>query len=434
MGIRERLSSLRIFAWHAAATVGMMSGAVHGQCDDLSPMIALGPVDNPTLVAQVLASTTVSRPGANSIRLYFASGESLPSGSFLRITSVTDGLSQDIDSTEINEWRWSSAWFNGGAVLVELVCGPNTTGNEVRIIRTCELGAYTPEEGCPPCVAEPAASSIGWGARLIKVVSNDFCSGAMWSSSACLITAQHCLHVPGDIAEFNVPPSLPNGTIVHPAPQHQYVIKERRESPGGSFGDWAVLKLAKSAGSTAYQRQRSLTAAPLRRIAAPTLTPASGDDVATPGYGLGAGVGNLAQKLTTGDVTSTFSTGFFYTGYSQPGNSGGGVTFKGPSQGVEVLGGVFSSFCWSITTESCETLAYSVHAPGFAEKRLELCRDCVRDCDGNGHVDLDDRLIFLGWLASGDPMGDLDGNGFVEPADLVLFDSISSNRECAYIP
>lgn len=143
----------------AAAMLLFVTASEHsasGQCTDLSPPITLGPVSNPTGVEQVLASTIVSRPGAPTIRVYSAGGEVFDQGSYLRITSIADGLSQRIDSSGIAQWRWSSAWFNGDSVFVELVCAPNSKGNSIMISRTCQLPTDEPEQGCTPCANLPA--------------------------------------------------------------------------------------------------------------------------------------------------------------------------------------------------------------------------------------------------------------------------------------
>jgi hypothetical protein len=44
---------------------------------------------------------------------------------------------------------------------------------------------------------------------------------------------------------FNVPPSLPNGTIVHPPPEDQYVIDDasRVFSNAGIGNDWGFSRL-----------------------------------------------------------------------------------------------------------------------------------------------------------------------------------------------
>jgi hypothetical protein len=62
-----------------------------------------------------------------------------------------------------------------------------------------------------------------------------------------LISAGHCLSSSGsvNVVEFNVPPSLPNGTIVHPPPEDQYSANTatRVFVNGGIGNDWGVFEV-----------------------------------------------------------------------------------------------------------------------------------------------------------------------------------------------
>jgi len=423
----------------AAVCVGGVASRASAQCSDLSPAVALGPVDNPGAVEQVMAATIVSRPGAPSIRVYFAGGEVLGKGTYLRITSVADGLSQRIDSNEIVQWRWSSAWFNGDSVLLELVCGPSTSGNTITVTRSCEIGAMpAPELGCNQCFAMPPPSNELWSARMVNFTNPYYCSAAMWSTHSCLVSAAHCRHPVGSVAQFNVPPSTPAGVPVHPAPHDQYVVTGRQDGFIATQ-DWSVMTTATSAGLSAFQRQGQL-----RRIGS-QVTRAMGDAIRTPGYGLSPdemGPQNLAQKVTVGQVTSATTFNFYYDGYSQSGNSGGGITTKSGAPGaVETLGGVFSAFCFGPICPAAPplpggggewTLAFGVNIPGFVAARQSLCGDCIRDCNGDGLITTADRIILLGWLSTNDPMGDLNGDGFADNVDLVLFDSGPIGAACVF--
>ncbi|MBL9032184.1 MAG: hypothetical protein JNM80_10830 [Phycisphaerae bacterium] len=101
------------------------------QCQGLS--IQLGPVANTSGTAAVLASHTLTLdPAWRSARLFFKSGEVLPAGSYLRVTSLDDLAVQNFTSSEIGEWRHTSAYFNTATshqLLLELVCAPHTSAN-----------------------------------------------------------------------------------------------------------------------------------------------------------------------------------------------------------------------------------------------------------------------------------------------------------------
>ena len=73
---------------------------------------------------------------ADWIRLHFSSVEF--SGdqaggkeSFLRVSSLLDGASQDLDSAALAVWESSTGFFNGGAVRLELLAYPGTGNSRV---------------------------------------------------------------------------------------------------------------------------------------------------------------------------------------------------------------------------------------------------------------------------------------------------------------
>src|SRR5690606_27351967 len=75
---------------------------------------------------EVLFQEVVSVPGASWLRLRFGEvvlpgSSATEDGAFLRITSLMDGAEQTLHSDHGAQWRHTSAYFNGEAVLVELV-------------------------------------------------------------------------------------------------------------------------------------------------------------------------------------------------------------------------------------------------------------------------------------------------------------------------
>ncbi|MFN0134064.1 MAG: hypothetical protein ACKVW3_16235 [Phycisphaerales bacterium] len=409
------------------------SAASAQDCGDLT--VAFGPAPNPTGAPVILQSQDITLPTAwRGVRLYFKSGEILPTGSYLRIISLDNPSHvQDMTSAELGEWRHVSAIFNVAVthqLRLQLWGGPNTETNSIFLDKACLVPSRNlgPEcEVCSPCACEPPTSSIKWQARIF---ADDLqCSAAMWSTRGCLISAGHCNRTgsPGGVAQFEVPESTVDGYYLHPHPSNQYpIVAVERDV---ATADWAVLKLGKSAGMTAFARQGEL-----RRIGTSVMSLTVGDPVATPGYGAGTGPGNGAQKLSTGLVTQIFGlNSFLHTGYVQPGNSGGGVTVvvaPGNPEAVDVLLAVVSRICQPdpITLEPCLSQPWPVNWPAFLAAMTSVCNNCIRDCDGNGQVTNDDRNILLGWIATFNPMGDLTGDGFVNAADLTFFDMV--DPEC----
>src|SRR5262245_1629178 len=98
-----------------------------------------GFVSNDTGRRAVVASFSVEVEGANWLRLSFggielAGDERAGTGSFLRITSMLDGASQTLHASHVREWQHTSAYFNGDALLVELVAEPGTGPNRATLV------------------------------------------------------------------------------------------------------------------------------------------------------------------------------------------------------------------------------------------------------------------------------------------------------------
>ena len=87
----------------------------------------------------VVYAETIRVERAGWMRLYF--GEvSLPEGTLLRMTSLLDGEVQTLDAFDLDMWSHTSAYFNGDAVLLELVAGKATAGNRVAVDRVAVDG------------------------------------------------------------------------------------------------------------------------------------------------------------------------------------------------------------------------------------------------------------------------------------------------------
>ena len=101
--------------------------------------VSSGEVVNEGRARDVIWSTLLHQPGASWIRLEFA-GTRLgrrPSGgdrTLLRVSSLLDGATQNLNSHHVGQWRETSAYFNGDCVLVELVADPGAEPSRVSIV------------------------------------------------------------------------------------------------------------------------------------------------------------------------------------------------------------------------------------------------------------------------------------------------------------
>lgn len=189
-----------------------------------------GPVVNTGGELAPVISEVVSIPGADWLRLRFdevslAGQKELGNDSYLRITSLEDGAVQFLDKVAIQQWRYTSAYFNGDTVLVELMAHPNSGVNE--------LSMSTVIAGTPPTVGESICGStddrvLSSDPRAARALPIGCTAWMIDDSEHCFLTAGHCNgggNSDINVIQFNVPLSsscsFPSG-LNHPGPEDQY--------------------------------------------------------------------------------------------------------------------------------------------------------------------------------------------------------------------
>jgi hypothetical protein len=281
-----------------------------------------GFVANRSGARAVVASYVAEVPGARWLRLEFeeirlAGGRATGDASVLRLTSAFDGAIQLLDAAAAREWRNASAYFNGDAVLVELIAGAGATENRV-VLEQVVVGV-APVAEVSQCGATddrvPSADR-----RVARVMPNGCTAWLIEDCNHCLLTAGHC--APGMATiEFNVPPSLSDGTVQHPRPQDQYAIdfaSTQRSLSTDIGNDWAYFGCFpnSTSGLTAYSAQG----------AAYTVEPPPPFDPAAPvrvtGYGWDIGDASQTQQTDVGPWVAHVGTTLQYQVDTQPGNSG----------------------------------------------------------------------------------------------------------------
>jgi hypothetical protein len=197
----------------------------------------------------------VQVPGVPWIQLHF-SDYNFGEQSHIIITSLKDGSRQRHDAKSMKQWRNSSAYFNGEAVEIELHVAPGETGiffsiKEVTVGEwasqsqsvTSEQSYFTIEAQCGNTDDRYASVDKAVG-RIVPIG----CTGWIVSNGAHL-TAGHCVDPDMQQIHFNVPQSLPNGTIVNPPADDQYPIEAIanidwfNDGIGFIGNDWAVFEV-----------------------------------------------------------------------------------------------------------------------------------------------------------------------------------------------
>jgi V8-like Glu-specific endopeptidase len=285
----------------------------------------------------VIASHVVESADADWLRLNFTDVQLQP-GSKIRITSMLDGAQQHLNAETIQQWRHTSAYFNGSAVRVELIAAPGSVGNRFGI-KSLMAGKTMPQtESQCGAVDNRVASSADNRGRLLDVGCT-----ANLMAPGCFTTAGHCMSTASllDVVEFQVPPSTSGGALRHPAPSDQYVPTSNREFRDGGVGnDWGVFTVFANTetGLTPLQAQ-----GPGLDLA--TSLPAKGSTVEITGYGVDSGSANQTQQVSTGPIKKviTSSTRLTYKSDTEGGNSGSAVLSGANMVAIHTNGGCSTS-------------------------------------------------------------------------------------------
>lgn len=163
--------------------------------------------------------------------------------SYLRVTSLHDGYEQYLDVKSLKEWSNTTAFFNGGAVKIELMASPNASSQVNRVV-VRGVQASAPVVGdrsiCGP-VDDRTLSFDNRDARLMPIG----CTAWLFSDHGSrMLTAGHCGPGTGDVIQFNVPLSSNGGSPQNPPPQDQYPVDNSSVQQAGSIfigSDWAYF-------------------------------------------------------------------------------------------------------------------------------------------------------------------------------------------------
>lgn len=191
---------------------------------------------------QVLAE--VSYPNTTFLRLYFK-GTQLGEISYL-LLEAADGAQQVLRRADLENWRFSSAYFNGTTVKVSLYAA----AGEKNLVSLSEV-MITDEEAERARKARKAAEPAETSARTVHSTAADITEtypyakavgrftdgsesyGTGWiAPNGAIVTSPtiaYRVNTEGfDVIEFNVPASV-GTTVQHPAPQDQYPVEFQNE-------------------------------------------------------------------------------------------------------------------------------------------------------------------------------------------------------------
>jgi hypothetical protein len=317
--------------------LGIDSGLVRNSATD--PVLAGSPA--------VVWSTVVHVPGAPWVRLRYdgvkLAGASEPGGdgSFLRLTALADGAVQTQHGLHVRQWRHSSAYLNGSAVLVELWAFPGTGGNRL-VIRSADVGDPVP--GVDTICGPTDDRTLSTDRRAARNQPTGCTSWMIDDCQHCFLTAGHC-QAGVQVLQFNVPLSSAGGSLQHPPPSDQYAVDAASMQGNGGLGigdDWAYFGVFPNSttGLTPYEAQGRQAF-----VLASVPPPVQSQSIRVTGYGtVSAPVSatwTQVQKTHTGPYYSFTGTTVRYTTDTTGGNSGSPIIddSTGMAIGIHTHGG-----------------------------------------------------------------------------------------------
>ena len=384
---------------------------------------------------------------STGIRAYFSKITLSPS-SFLRITSVKDAESTDMFQGDLINWDLSTPYFNGNAMLIELVASPGSIENDVELYAVLEELAGSNSESllsinfpgfCDNVDNRQQSSDCKVGRLVVhpdcSTPACNACTAFLISNGgnhpSRLLSAGHCFgnHDESDsVIEFNVPLSDPiTGALVHPSASNQYRVDYSSVQKNGpiSGNDFAFFGCTPS---TAHQYP-SAGCSPLFTFAtsAPTLN--LNDTLSMTGYGNDTSESpnpnlnlNYAQQTSTGPYQGLVYVGIYplinHDVDSAGGNSGSPTSKNGLAIGIEV------GFCANNGNAHNQSTGWGnpdlqaalLHPKGISAffKR--------GDANSDGSVDISDPIFIMNYLSGGGApacmeTADANDNAVVNSAD-----------------
>jgi V8-like Glu-specific endopeptidase len=271
------------------------------------------------------------------LQLHF-SNLNLGQESYIIIKSLYDDHWQKLNAFSMKQWNNYSAFFNGNAVEIKLFLAP--TDKQVFInIDEINVGEWYQgdpiESQCGP-TDDRTASNQPATARLLSIGCT-----AWIIPNGKFATAGHCLDGSGAaVVEFNVPLSLPDGTLQHPGPEDQYSVNVSTKifTNGGIGNDWGVFEVYPNSVTGLMPKQAQNAYWPLVQDLGP-------DSIRITGYGVDDGTANQTQQTHIGPNAGSSGTTMRYVTDTEGGNSGSPVIdgLTNSAVGVHTHGGCSAS-------------------------------------------------------------------------------------------
>ncbi len=258
--------------------------------------------------------------------------------SYLILRSLYDDNWQKLDAYSMKQWNNYSAFFNGNAVEIKLFLAQTDRQVFIKIDEVIAGDWFQGDPAYSQCgpTDDRIASNQPATARLLSVGCT-----AWIIPNGKFATAGHCLDGSSStVVEFNVPLSLPGGTIQHPGPEDQYSVNVSTKifTNGGVGNDWGVFEVYPNSITGLMPKQAQNAYWPLVQDLGP-------DSIRITGYGVDVGSANQTQQTHIGPNAGSSGTTMRYVTDTEGGNSGSPVIdgLTNVAVGVHTHGGCTSS-------------------------------------------------------------------------------------------
>jgi V8-like Glu-specific endopeptidase len=274
--------------------------------------------------ARLAVRKILSVPGAPWMQLVFHQGR-LGKKSRIEMTSMFDGSTQVLDVETLKDWNSQSAYFNGDQVEIRLYVGEWERDVSIRVSEIV--------------VGDRSAHSRSICGADDRIASNEPRVGRIdpigctaWNiNNGKYLTAGHCLNGTGNmVLSYNVPLSLPDGTVQFPGPEDQYSIDQSSFvfAAGGVGNDWGVLAAFDNT-QTGLQPIEVQGAFIVRQ----DLSPA---DIRITGFGSDTGVTDQTNQTNVGPNAGSTGTTMRYVTDTTGGSSGSPVIDEATDEAVGI--------------------------------------------------------------------------------------------------
>lgn len=341
-----QLDSTRSLRRASAALVTLLAlaaGAPRASAQDTPPSTEVqyfydsGYASNDTGLEQVIISFRVKLDNAAWMRLAFGGAElsgdpDNGTGSILRVTSLYDADTQNLNAVSLGQWRNTSCYLNGDELLVEVVSQPHTGRNRV-VLKSVTMGLQGGfDSQCGP-TDDRVLSGDGRAARILPIG----CTGWLINDCrSCLLTAGHCTGGLGTV-QFNVPLSTANGSLVNPPASDQYAVDPVSIQSNGGQGignDWGYFGCFPNSntGLTPFGKQLVRY-----NLAAPPVFNGS-ESIRITGYGVDSSpqTSNQVQQTSAGPWVTSSGTLVQYKTDTEGGNSGSPIVHDGNGDAIGI--------------------------------------------------------------------------------------------------